>query len=84
MSSSSCWRRAAIWPALGDPGLCPGRCDRLVANLFLSGGLKLQETPAHLALGMALALVMGVVGGPYPAWRASGLAPMEAIRKGTH
>lgn len=55
-----------------------------VVNLFLSGGLKLQETPVHLALGVSLALVMGVLGGLYPAWRASGLAPMEAIRRGTH
>ena len=55
-----------------------------VANLFLSGGLKLQETPAHLVLGVGLALVMGVLGGLYPAWRASGLAPMEAIRMGAH
>jgi putative ABC transport system permease protein len=54
------------------------------ANPFLSGGLKLQVTPAHLALGLGLALVMGAIGGLYPAWRASRLMPMEAIRQGGH
>jgi putative ABC transport system permease protein len=53
-----------------------------VANLFLSGGLKLQITPIHMALGIVLALVMGAAGGLYPAWRASQLMPMEAIRRG--
>ena len=55
-----------------------------IVNQFLTGGMKLQETPWHLAAGVALALVMGIVGGIYPAWRASGLAPMEAIRRGAH
>ena len=53
-----------------------------VANLFLSGGLKLQTTPLHMALGVGLAVVMGALGGLYPAWRASRLMPMEAIRRG--
>jgi putative ABC transport system permease protein len=53
-----------------------------VANLFLSG-LQLRATPIHLALGIGLAVVMGVAGGLYPAWYASSLLPMEAIRKGT-
>jgi putative ABC transport system permease protein len=29
---------------------------------------------------MAVALVLGVIGGIYPAWRASQLAPAEALR----
>jgi putative ABC transport system permease protein len=55
-----------------------------VVNLFLGGGLKLQATGLHLALGVSLAVVMGVMGGLYPAWRAAGLLPMEAIRRGAH
>jgi putative ABC transport system permease protein len=54
----------------------------VVANMFLSGGLKLEATPFHMIVGVALALVMGAVGGLYPAWRASRLMPMEAIRLG--
>jgi putative ABC transport system permease protein len=55
-----------------------------IVNQFLTGGMKLQETPWHLAAGVGLALVMGIMGGIYPAWRASGMAPMEAIRRGAH
>ena len=54
----------------------------LVANQFLGGGLSLAVTPRLLGLGLALALVMGCLGGLYPAWRASRLKPMDAIRQG--
>ena len=56
---------------------------RLV-NAFLRGELALQTTPLHLVLGIGLAVAMGVIGGVYPAWRAAGLMPMEAIRRGGH
>lgn len=55
----------------------------LVANQFLGGGLSLAVTPRLLGLGLGLALVMGCLGGLYPAWRASRLKPMDAIRQGT-
>jgi len=54
----------------------------LVANQFLDGGLNLAVTPRLLGLGLGLALVMGCLGGLYPAWRASRLKPMDAIRQG--
>jgi putative ABC transport system permease protein len=54
----------------------------LVANQFLHGGLSLAVTPRLLGLGLGLALVMGCLGGLYPAWRASSLKPMDAIRRG--
>jgi ABC-type antimicrobial peptide transport system permease subunit len=37
------------------------------------------RTPLLLQ-GMAVALVLGMVGGFYPAWRAAGLSPIEALR----
>ena len=54
----------------------------LVANQFLGGGLSLDVSPRLLGLGLSLALVMGSLGGLYPAWRASRLKPMNAIRQG--
>jgi putative ABC transport system permease protein len=52
-------------------------------NPFLDGGLRLVITPGTLLLGMLLALALGTLGGIYPAWRASRLAPMEIIRRGS-
>lgn len=53
-----------------------------VANRFLTGGLHLAIAPSLVALALALSVVMGTLGGVYPAWKASRLAPMEAIRAG--
>ncbi len=36
--------------------------------------------PPLLIQGMVVALVLGTVGGLYPAWRAAGLSPIEALR----
>ncbi len=55
-----------------------------VANQFIEGGLSLKVTPGQICLGIGLSLVMGMLGGLYPAWRASKLAPMDAIRLGSH
>ncbi|MBX6316267.1 MAG: ABC transporter permease [Isosphaeraceae bacterium] len=53
-----------------------------IANQFISGGLKLLITPWLVALGLGLSIVMGMIGGLFPAWRAAQLVPMEAIRRG--
>jgi putative ABC transport system permease protein len=55
-----------------------------VANQFIGGGLSLQFTPKLIGLGLALSVVMGTLGGLYPAWKASRLVPMDAIRLGSH
>ena len=55
-----------------------------LANQFLQGGLSLQFTPRLIGLGLALSVVMGTLGGLYPAWKASRLVPMDAIRLGSH
>ncbi len=55
-----------------------------LGNQFISGGLSLQFTLRHLAIGLALSVIMGTLGGLYPAWKASRLVPMDAIRLGSH
>ncbi|WP_165219917.1 ABC transporter permease [Aquisphaera insulae] len=55
-----------------------------IANRFLSGGVHLGVSPGTLGLGIALSVVMGTLGGLYPAWRAARMVPMEAIRIGSH
>ena len=55
-----------------------------VANQFVGGGLQLSYGPGLIALGLGLSGVMGTLGGLYPAWKASRLVPMDAIRLGSH
>ncbi len=55
-----------------------------LANQFISGSLRLGIAPSSIALGVVLSIVMGTLGGLYPAWRAARMVPMEAIRLGSH
>ena len=55
-----------------------------VANQFIGGGLQLDFSPFLVAVGLGLSVVMGTMGGLYPAWKASRLVPMDAIRLGSH
>jgi putative ABC transport system permease protein len=55
-----------------------------VVNQFASEGVRLTMPPWLLALGIGLSVVTGTLGGLYPAWRAAGLVPMDAIRAGSH
>jgi putative ABC transport system permease protein len=47
---------------------------------MLRGFVQLQYSPGLFAQALGTALVLGVVGGVYPAWRASRLQPVEALR----
>ncbi|MBN1955814.1 MAG: ABC transporter permease [Anaerolineae bacterium] len=46
----------------------------------MNGLLATIIPPALIAQGIGVALVLGLLGGAYPAWRASRLAPAEAMR----
>ena len=54
-----------------------------IGNQFIKGGLRLTMPPWLFALGIGLSIVTGTLGGLYPAWRASKLVPMDAIRLGS-
>ena len=55
-----------------------------IANHFITGGMQLSMTPSLILTGLTLSVVMGMIGGLYPAWQAARLVPMEAIRLGSH
>jgi ABC-type antimicrobial peptide transport system permease subunit len=46
----------------------------------VQGFLQLQYSPGLFVQALGTALVLGVLGGVYPAWRASRLQPVEALR----
>ncbi|MGC9360348.1 MAG: FtsX-like permease family protein, partial [Anaerolineae bacterium] len=52
----------------------------MAARTPMLEGLARSEVPPDLvAQGMTMALILGLVGGIYPAWRASRLPPVEAL-----
>ena len=57
------------------------RAIKAIADLGVSGSV-VAITPAVIAYAIAGAVVLGFFGGLYPAWRASGMRPVEVIGKG--
>ena len=66
--------------AVGGAGLVE-RAIKSLANLGVSGSI-VRITPAVLGYAVLGAVVLGFFGGLYPAWRASSMRPVEAIREG--
>jgi ABC-type antimicrobial peptide transport system permease subunit len=46
----------------------------------IQGFIRLEYTAGLFAQALGTALTLGVIGGAYPAWRAAGLQPVEALR----
>jgi putative ABC transport system permease protein len=47
---------------------------------MLQGFIRMSYSADLFAQALGTALVLGVAGGVYPAWRASRLQPVEALR----
>ena len=50
-------------------------------NTFTEIAFAFRVTPALLARSVLLAVVLGLLGGAVPAWRASRLLPTAALRR---
>ena len=87
------WRRGRVlWMILresvtlsllgGAVGLVAGVAliELLNAIPFVAGFVKARFSLGLFAQALVTALVLGAVGGAYPAWRASRLRPVEALR----
>jgi ABC-type antimicrobial peptide transport system permease subunit len=66
----------------GLTGILVGVGLGLLLNLnpMVRGWLKFEYSAGLFVQSLVTALLLGVVGGIYPAWRAAGLQPVEALR----
>ena len=69
--------------APGDPvSILAVLLMRALSNLSWTSGLIAGRTsPGVILQGFAIAIIVGVLGAAYPAYRAASLSPMEALRK---
>ena len=51
-----------------------------IASLFMKKEIPVQVEPYSIFVSLAVAIFVGVFAGLYPAWRASHLDPIEALR----
>jgi len=66
----------------GVAGILLGVALGLLLSLepAMRGWIRMDYSPGLFAQALLTALVLGVVGGLYPAWRAARLQPVEALR----
>jgi putative ABC transport system permease protein len=53
---------------------------RFAQHLQIGGDQTYAVTPLWVMVGLVVAAATGLVAGVYPAWRASRLDPIEALR----
>jgi ABC-type antimicrobial peptide transport system permease subunit len=61
-------------------GIGVGLTEVLAVMPTVGGFVKAAFTPTLFAQALAVSLVLGALGGLYPAWRATQLRPVEALR----
>lgn len=73
---------AAIGFFGGLIGIAAGWLATQIVNWSWPGRLQLHAGFTLLSLSLLFSVCLGLIGGIYPAWRASHLSPMESIRRG--
>ena len=63
-------------------GVCAGWLATQFVNWIWPGRLQLHAGVSLLFASLLFSVALGLIGGLYPAWRASRLSPMESIRRG--
>lgn len=66
----------------GVLGCACGWIGTLVLNAVYEMRMNLYASPGVLAFSLMFSIVLGMVGGLYPAWWAIRMSPMDAIRRG--
>lgn len=66
----------------GLVGILVGWIATLVVNWTWPGRLQLHAGLGLLLASLCFSMLLGLVGGIYPAWRAASYSPMESIRRG--
>ena len=61
-------------------GLGLGGLGALGLRMATGGSIPATVTPGLAAIAIGFAVVLGIAGGAYPAWQASKLDPVEALR----
>jgi len=64
----------------GLVGLAAGSLGAEVLIQWAPRGLDTRYSLLHFAQGFAIAMVLGFLGALYPAWQASRLSPIEALK----
>ena len=70
---------AVALPSFTGAASSSGFGGRGVGGLF-GGAISTALTPENILLSLGLGIAVGVVAGLYPAWRASRMDPVEALR----
>ena len=87
-SSRSCSRPSLLGLLGGLVGCLPSRCrcngvETGTTNFktFTEVAFAFRVTPQVLLTAALFSLVLGLVGGAWPAWRAARMTPTEALRR---
>ena len=86
----SCWNilqlitleSMALGVCGGIFGCLIGWIGTIVLNTVYETKVNLYASPSVLGFSLIFSIVLGILGGLYPAWWAVRMSPMDAIRKG--